>query len=490
MTTCIVAFFLAFFVSIAITRSMIHVAIRLDFVDKPDRVRKFHHNAVPCVGGIGIFIAFFVPVAALFFFYKNFISEQLLHVPTELLGLTVGAAIGLGMGFFDDVRGLHIRWKLLLQALAATVAFATGYSIAEINIPFIGVIELGLISYPLTLFWFLGCMNALNFLDGLDGLAAGVSLLVSITLFLVSLIFENRVGMVLSISLAGATLGFLRYNFHPARMFLGDSGSMLLGFLIGALSILAGRTTETATTISLFIPLIALGLPILDTCLVIARRWFRNSPIAMADRRHIHHALISMGLGHKRTVLTLYLACIVFGVCALLITFERGEVTILVLGAMCIIGFVCVRVFAGVTMTGLFSRGFDAGARSALERGLLEMQHAGTTEHVWRGCHPVMDAIGLDRAELHLFDEISELTVLQWTRAGDAEPVDSVSESGDNWFANLKIYSHSSDLTGELVVTWRLGNRVSPASEVLDTLRLALGANLERLKTTGDLDDG
>ena len=486
MTTCIVAFLIALFVSIALTRSIIRVAVHLDFVDKPDYVRKFHQNAVPHVGGIGIFIAFFVPVAALFFFYENFISEQLLHVPTELLGLTTGATIGLAMGFVDDVRGLRKHWKLLLQALAATVAFATGYAISEINIPFVGVIEVGIISYPLTLFWFLGCMNALNFLDGLDGLAAGVSLLVSITLFLVSLIFENRVGMVLSISLAGAILGFLLYNFHPARIFLGDSGSMLLGFLIGALSILAGRTTETTTAISLFIPLIALGLPILDTCLVIARRWFNRAPVAEADRRHIHYSLISMGLGHKRTVLILYLATVVFGICALLITFERGEVTILVLGAMCIIGFVCVRVFAGVNMAGLFSRGFDAGARSALERALLEMQNEGTAERVWGCCHPVMAAVGIDQAELRLFDEIStQVTVLPWTR-GDAEPKDSVPDSGDQWSANLKIYSQAFDIRGELdvVKTSRLGDRVSLAAEVLDTLRLALGANLERLKTT------
>ncbi len=486
MTTCIVAFLIAFFVSIVITRSIIRVAVRLDFVDKPDYVRKFHQNAVPCVGGVGIFIAFFVPVAALFFFYKNFISEQLLHLPIELLGLTAGATIGLGLGFFDDVRGLRMRWKLLLQAVAATAAFATGYAIAEISIPFVGVIEVGVISYPLTLFWFLGCMNALNFLDGLDGLAAGVSLLVSITLFLVSLIFENRVGMVLSISLAGAILGFLLYNFHPARIFLGDSGSMLLGFLIGALSILAGRSTENTTTVSLFIPLIALGLPILDTCLVIARRWFRRVPIAEADRRHIHYALISMGLSHKRTVLILYLASVVFGVCALLITFERGEVVILVLGAMCIIGFVCVRVFAGVTMAALFSRGFDAGARSALERALLEMHVEDTPERVWRCCHPVLAAVGLDRAELHLLDEVSaQMTILRWTRTDDAEPSDPVPGSGDHWSANLTIYSPTSDIKGELVVakTSRLGHRASLASEVLDTLRLALGANLERLKT-------
>lgn len=484
MTTCIVAFLIAFFVSIALTRLIMRVAVRFDFVDKPDYVRKFHKDAVPCVGGIGIFIAFFLPVTALFFFYENFISEQLMHLPTELLGLVGGATIGLVMGFIDDVRGMHIRWKLLLQALAATVAFAAGYTIAEVNIPFVGVIEVGILSYPLTLFWFLGCMNALNFLDGLDGLAAGVSLLVSITLFLVSLIFENGVSMVLAISLAGAIMGFLLYNFHPARIFLGDSGSMLLGFLIGALSILAGRTTETTTTVSLFIPLVALGLPVLDTCLVIARRWFRRAPIASPDRRHIHYALISMGLGHKRTVLILYLASILFGVCALLITFEQGEAILLVLGAMSIIGFVSVRVFAGVTMAGLFNRGFDAGARSALESALQEMQKKPDMEGLWKCCHPVLQTVGLEQAELRLLDENSDLTTtLRWTRANDEE--DSPSETGDQWSANLKIYSQNSDIEGELVVfkTSRFGHRVNLTTEILDTLRLALGANLERLNT-------
>ena len=478
MTTCIIAFFIAFLVAVVGTRLIIRIAPHFDLVDRPDYVRKFHQRAVPCVGGVGIYVAFFLPVTALFFFYKNYISKQLMHLPVELLGLLIGATIALVMGFADDVRGLHMRWKLVLQAVAATVAFMAQISIAEINIPQFGVIELGLWSYPLTLFWFLGCMNALNFLDGLDGLAAGVSLLVSITLFLVSLVLENSVGMVLAISLGGAILGFLLFNFHPARIFLGDSGSMLLGFFIGALSILASRTTET--TVSLFIPLVALGLPILDTSFVIARRWFRRYPIAAPDRRHIHYTLIGMGLGHKRTVLVLYFVCVVFGASALLMTFERGEEALLVLGAMGIIAFVCVRVFGGVSLTGIASRGFDAGARAAFERALRQMQKAEDIAGVWTSCHAALEAIGLDRAELHL-STAAHTEVLRWSREPDAD--ERSAPAGDRWAARLKVGAGDPE-TGaalEIVRTSPQGQRIDLVSELVDNLREALGVHVKRV---------
>ena len=151
---------------------------------------------------------------------------------------------------------------------------------------------------------------------------------------------------------------------------------------------------------------------------------------------------------------------------------------------MSIIGFVSVRVFAGVTMAGLFNRGFDAGARSALESALQEMQKKPDMEGLWKCCHPVLQTVGLEQAELRLLDENSDLTTtLRWTRANDEE--DSLSETGDQWSANLKIYSQNSDIEGELVVfkTSRFGYRVNLTTEILDTLRLALGANLERLNT-------
>lgn len=482
MTTCIIAFLIAFLVAIVATRLIIPIAVRFDLVDRPDYVRKFHLRAVPCTGGAGIYAAFLVPVAALYFFDLNFISQLLAGLPAALLGLLIGATIALVMGFVDDVRGLPTHWKLLLQAVAATVAFMAGYSITEINIPFCGIIELGAVSYPLTLFWFLGCMNALNFLDGLDGLAAGVSLLVSTTLFLVSLVLDNIVCMLLSISLGGAILGFLIFNFHPARIFLGDSGSMLLGFCIGSLSILASTTTET--TVSFFIPLVALGLPILDTSFVIARRWFHKLPIASPDRRHIHYTLISMGLGHKRTVLVLYLACVVFGAAALLMTWERGEATLLVLGTVCIIAFVCVRVFGGIDLAGIVGRGFDAGARAALERALQEMQKAGEIEGLWRSCHPALQAIGLNRAELRLTGPSPDDThVLVWSKRRDADAAGTAALEGDRWSARLSIRASNADIQGalEIVKLSPPDQRMDLVSELVDSLREALSVHLERV---------
>ena len=172
-------------------------------------------------------------------------------------------------------------------------------------------------------------MNAVNLMDGLDGLAAGVCLFVSLTLFLVSLHFRNVLAMLLMSCFSGAVFGFLLFNFYPAKIFLGDSGSMLLGFLVGALSLI-GSTRKAETAIALLIPVVALGVPIFDTSLTILRRWYKKFPIGSPDRQHIHHVLLSMGYSHPRAVLTLYVTTMVLGGAALL--YLRHPIVFLALG--------------------------------------------------------------------------------------------------------------------------------------------------------------
>ena len=407
MTTALVAFAVAFIAAILCTPVVRAAARRLGVVDKPDSFRKVHGREVPLLGGVAIYVAFATPIVALCFFYRNAVSDLLYAHPIKLLTLMGGAAVALAAGGLDDVRNLPVRWKLLLQIVAACVAFAGGCSIEAISNPFGEPLVLGVWSFPVTLLWFLGCMNAVNLLDGLDGLAAGACLFATITLLLVSIVFGNVMPMLLMACLSGAILGFLLFNFYPASIFLGDSGSLLLGFLLASLSLL-GATRKPETAVALFIPVVAFGLPIFDTGLAILRRWSRRLPISAGDRRHIHHVLLSLGLSHRRAVLVLYGACVVLGGAAVLIMAGRSELTLMVLGSLAIVAFVCVRVFGRLRFDALWSRLSEdwartrrsAEARIAVESAAQRMQAAADIEAMWAACSDAFKSLALDHATL------------------------------------------------------------------------------------------
>jgi UDP-GlcNAc:undecaprenyl-phosphate GlcNAc-1-phosphate transferase len=408
MTTCILAFVIAFLAALGATRMVRAFAMRVGAVDIPDDYRKRHHGSVPRLGGIAIFVAFLAPLAGIAVFNPYIGSVIIEGHEQEALGCILGGAMALLVGVLDDFRDIRARYKLVLQLIPALAAFVAGCSITAISLPFVGSVDLGWLSLPVTLFWFLTCMNAINFLDGLDGLAAGVALFVTLTLFLAGIMFENIASTVLMACLSGAILGFLLFNFHPARIFLGDSGSMLLGFLIAALSLQATRKAETA--VALLIPVIALGLPITDTALAVFRRWWRKLPLETADRQHIHHRLIGMGFSHRRAVLALYSVCVALGLSAVLVTLERSEVTILVLGTLAVLVFVCVRVFGRVTITELMTgiarnrkvRLREMAAAAEVERAVQVLPEARDLDAVWRLCTPAFDQLELDSVRMQL----------------------------------------------------------------------------------------
>jgi len=504
MTTALVAFAVAFIAAILCTPVVRAAARRLGVIDKPDSFRKVHGREVPLLGGVAIYVAFATPIVALCFFYRNAVSDLLYAHPIKLLTLMGGAAIALAVGVLDDVRDLPVRWKLLLQTVAACVAFAGGCSITAISNPFGVPLVLGLWSFPVTLLWFLGCMNAVNLLDGLDGLAAGVCLFVTITLFLVSVFFGNVMSMLLMACLSGAILGFLLFNFHPASIFLGDSGSMLLGFLVGALSLL-GATRKAEAAVALFIPVVALGLPIFDTGLAIARRWSRRLPVSAADRRHVHHVLLSLGLSHKRAVLVLYGACVILGGAAVLIMAGRNELTLMVLGSLAIVAFVCVRVFGCLRFDALWGRLSEDWARSrrsaeariAVENAGQRMQAATDIEAMWAACSDALKALELDYATLRLNgDDGSESSVWTWSngstqttcdqadppQGGDAEEAGSHVCQPDCYLCRLGIRNNG-HLFGDLELRKHLDNGplLPVAPELLGKLQNQMGRRTELL---------
>ncbi len=467
---------------------------RLGIVDKPDGYRKIPTKTpIPLGGGYAILAAFLIPVIAVYLWDTDLASDLLSAHKPQLITLLLGAGIALGLGAADDVLSLRPRWKFLLQILAATFAYFGGFAITVISNPFGDTIILGVFSFPVTLLWFLGCMNAINLLDGLDGLAAGVGLFVCLTLSMVSFLGGRPSCLFLAASLSGAILAFLVYNFHPASIFLGDAGSMLIGFMIAALSLIGSHKAETA--VALLIPFIALGLPIFDTGLAIIRRWARRLPIAAADRQHIHHVLLALGLSQRKVVLVLYLVCVSLGGIALLITAGRNKVAMIFLGILGIMAFVCVRVF-GILDFGklrdrvradLDDRKRGSQASIEIEKAIYRMDTGETMEELWEVLYGSFERLELDNACLKL-----ELAGTPRTFVWRSKKYAQVNhlpqpEISDQWSLFLKVY-YADDVFGRLDV-WKDSEEmpIRDACMLIDRLRVALGSNLRRLgsaKTT------
>jgi UDP-GlcNAc:undecaprenyl-phosphate/decaprenyl-phosphate GlcNAc-1-phosphate transferase len=294
--------------------------------------------------------------------------------------------------------------------------------------------------------------------------------------------------------LSGAILGFLLFNFPPAKIFLGDSGSMLLGFLIAALS-LVGASRKAEAAVALFIPIVALGLPILDTSVAIVRRWYKKLPISSPDRRHIHHVLVSMGYSQQRVVLTLYAICLLLGGAALVITFARSEVVLFVIGSLIATAFVCIRIFSGVRMTDVLDKlSLDAEhrQRSSEVRVLMEqamdlMQHARDMRSLWAACTQALEELELDTAKLVLCGARgSELDAWIWQRRLDP-PGSAPVEPTDEFSARLGLRENG-ELIGELVVgkAVRPGFFIPETGELLNRLQKELTAHILRVAGSRD----
>jgi UDP-GlcNAc:undecaprenyl-phosphate GlcNAc-1-phosphate transferase len=325
------------------TPLVVRLATHLDIIDATNEERRVHEVPTPRIGGVAVFFGFAFALFAVLGFalsspYALFPSvahlgvHQKLEAITDqfdavhrLVGLLFGGMLILGVGLWDDIMQMRPRNKLLAQAIVALVSMFYGFIIPGINNPFdhnpgTNWIDFPLwLSVPLTLLWYVGMMNAINFIDGLDGLLAGFAAISCLFLFLISVVHANPVVALVVIALAGAALGFLPYNFNPAKIFLGDAGSLFIGYVFATVSIIGA--SKTAIAISIVVPLVVLALPILDTLAVIVRRASSGKSITEADRGHFHHQLIfRFGLNVRQAVLLIYALCFVLGIVALVLS--------------------------------------------------------------------------------------------------------------------------------------------------------------------------
>ncbi|HZJ84760.1 MAG TPA: MraY family glycosyltransferase, partial [Syntrophomonadaceae bacterium] len=261
----------------------------------------------------------------------------------------LGAIIIFLIGILDDIYQLSAKTKFVGQIIAASIAIYFGVVVQFLTNPFDGLVSLGFLSIPVTLLWIVGVTNAINLIDGLDGLAGGVSIIAAATMGIIALLNGQLEVALIAFLLVAAILGFLPYNFHPARTFMGDSGSNFLGFILGCLAIMG--TAKSVALISLFIPIVILGIPIFDTFFAIIRRINNKVPIFKPDKDHLHHRLLALGMGHTQCVLTIYAISSVFALVAIFLSMTTNP------KAMLILALLLFSVILGADKIGLLTGG-------------------------------------------------------------------------------------------------------------------------------------
>ncbi len=394
------------------------------FLDHPDGGRKSHAKPVPRVGGIAIVLAYVATFAIAFtlpFSYTYVLHKAL----PNILALTLVGSIVFLTGVVDDLVGLTAWQKLIGIGGAGALAYFAGI---RVDIQMLhGLPAWPWLGFAVTVIWLVGCTNAFNLIDGMDGLAAGVGLVATVTILIAALTQGNLPLALATMPLAGCLLGFLRYNFNRASVFLGDSGSLLIGFLLGCYGALWSE--KSVTLVALTAPLLALSIPLLDVLLSISRRYLRNRPIFQADRGHIHHKLLERGLSPRKAVLTMYGVCAVVAILSLLASALHNQFSGLIVIVFC--GAACIGIrhleYAEFTtagrmfLQGRFRRVIDSETRlmdfeKALERasGVQECWArilAGSREFQFQGVRMCLDGQVFENFSSQLAERLWEVRI-------------------------------------------------------------------------------
>lgn len=310
MKSYVTAFLIAFAVAVIATPIARRWALRVGAISPPGG-RHMPGRSVPRLGGLALALAWLLPVVGMVM-HAGWGVRLRPGEHHEFIGLVIGATLLCAVGARDDARGVRASVKLAFQVAAALIAFGFGFRLEAIQLPFIGALSMGVFALPVTVLWIVGVTNAVNLIDGLDGLAAGVAFVAALTSFVIASLSGSAFVALLMAALMGALVGFLLFNFNPARIFLGDSGSYFLGFVLATTSLGGALQQKASTAVSLLVPVLALGLPIFDTLFSMLRRLVERRPIFSGDRGHVHHRLLDLGLTHRRAVVFMYGVSVLF----------------------------------------------------------------------------------------------------------------------------------------------------------------------------------
>ncbi len=492
----LLVFAVGFLGCVLATPMVTRFATWLGAIDRPDQFRRIHKGATPRLGGLGLALGLTlaVAVAASSHHFRGW--DDYPRWLLTLLPIGLAALIVLGVGVLDDTRELGPRLKLLGQALAVVVLYVggvriDGITVLQLTIPLdrpaldIAVGTWGLhVAIPgllVTMFWFLACMNIWNLIDGMDGLASGVGLMVSGTLALVAIWLDNPAVAILASALAGGLAGFLLYNWHPACIFLGDSGSLLIGLTIGIIGVQG--SLKPGSSISILFPILAMGLPITDTAMAIFRRWVRNLPLSSADRRHVHHLLIGLGLNPRQAAVFLY--CFSSGLCGVVMigVVYQSEALALVMGLAGCLAFLLILTSRRDELSTLradFSARMSRGKQERFAAKLTweaiqRVELAETADALWAILRSASEKLGCDR--LHLVYGRGGSILFQAETPNDTGPGPMSGPS-----ATFRL-SSGCDLTLTVTIEQALGATTAAdiAFRFLQRLSVASAERLERL---------
>lgn len=409
MRTAAVAFVLSTVVAALVTPLVRSLSRHLDLLDHALTSRKVHGRPVPRLGGVAMVMAFFAPILGLVF-TDSAVGEMFYADERRALGLIAGGAAIAMLGVYDDLRGAGARTKFAVQFAVALAMYLLGFRVDQIANPFGPPIQLDWAGLPFTVLWIVGVVNAMNLIDGLDGLAGGVALIAVGSTFLVAFQRGEPLMLLFAAALGGSILGFLFYNFNPASIFMGDTGSMFLGFVLAVSALRAHQ--KGATAVAMMVPIVALGLPIGDTLLAIVRRAVRGAPLFHSDRGHIHHRLMALGLSHRQTVLVLYGLCLVLGVTAVGLTRATPGQTALLFAGTAAIALAMVTwagyLNLGVARTIVAERRRNLDMRAAVREVGEALRRATSVDDIWEGVKRAAFAFGAGCAALTLVERNGE----------------------------------------------------------------------------------
>jgi UDP-GlcNAc:undecaprenyl-phosphate/decaprenyl-phosphate GlcNAc-1-phosphate transferase len=453
--------------SFVLTKYVRDLATARGWVAAPALERHLHNRPLPRFGGVAIFLSFLLTCAiALPGSWQHIAASLGLTFRTVLTIFLPGCLI-FGLGVCDDIHSVSPYVKVTVQAIAGAMLFAGGLRILDLPVLFGNHHFPWFVGLALTVLWVLAITNAFNLIDGLDGLAAGSALFSTIVVFAVALISGSSLVALMALALAGSILGFLRFNFSPATIFLGDCGSLFIGFMLSALALQGAQ--KAPTIIAVAIPVVSFGLPILETALSIVRRFLGGRPVFTADREHIHHKLLQRGLSHRQVVITLYAVSALFALLSLFLLWPRGDMLGLVLAVL------GTGIWIGVQHLGYLEFGeLRRVAHRTMERQILinnlairrateELKVASNHAQLCRILVAALAGNDFDAFELSLHSQWAELPaingvhlisgwgdthVLRWTKPGSQFAYGSVSA----WCLTLDLVTTRNDRCGTMTV--------------------------------------
>jgi len=451
--TDILVFFAALLLSAVLTPAIRDFAHRRELLDDSRSVRKIHTRSIPRLGGVA-FVGAWLLIVAFILAVDPSMRAALLHRSPRSLTFALGAVAAAAVGFVDDVRGLRARYKLMAQVAIGLLLCAGGFTVHEIQLPGDVVVPLGRFAVPLTVLWIAGVMNAMNLVDGLDGLAGGVSVIALTATFIFGVAQGNLLLALYSAALAGALLGFLVYNFNPASIFMGDTGSLFLGYFLSVAVVVPAQQPSTSV-LRLALPLVILGVPIADMLLAIARRMVRGRKVFSPDREHLPHRLLERGMTQREAVITLYCACAILAAGGVAMKFGGPFLEIMICG-----GLACAAI-SGLRLLGFFQlelkklrdeRRRNVALRTAMGRIKFQLAHVPTLARVIESIHDLGPAVSA-----------SAVTA----RIGGTRSETRYEEAGATEFKAAFLLSRGKSSLGDVVVAWNDGRQTLDADHAL-----------------------